>query len=141
KLICQSNSTHSFASALDRAMRALDEFHIGGLPTNLPQLRAIVSHPQVRGGDARTTLLLEHPELTSSNGAKPSSPSLSLLEQQSMALRNGKSSLQLHSAQPVAGLEVPSGQEGVESPMAGKIIEVPVQAGDSVEAGATLMVV
>ena len=35
KLICQSNSTDSLASALDRTLRALDEFHIAGLPTNL----------------------------------------------------------------------------------------------------------
>ena len=57
KLICQSNSTDSFASALDRTLRALDEFHIAGLPTNLEQLRAILSHPAVRAGDARTTLV------------------------------------------------------------------------------------
>jgi hypothetical protein len=32
KLIYQSNSTHSLASALDRTLRALVKFHIGGQP-------------------------------------------------------------------------------------------------------------
>jgi len=56
KLICQSNSALSFASAVDRTLRALDEFHIAGLPTNLKQLRAILSHPNFRAGDARMTV-------------------------------------------------------------------------------------
>jgi acetyl/propionyl-CoA carboxylase alpha subunit/acetyl-CoA carboxylase carboxyltransferase component len=143
KLICQSNSTHSFASALDHTLRALDEFHIAGLPTNLRQLRAILSHPAVRAGDARTTLFSEHSDLAASTGAQASaSGSLALLEQQAMALRGGKAALSRSGAQPAsASLVVPSGEEGVESPMAGAIIELPVEAGAKVEAGATLMII
>ena len=69
KLIATSNSSGSLASALDRAGRALGEFYIAGLPTNLGQLRAILAEPSVRAGDARTTLLAEHPEL-----AQPPAP-------------------------------------------------------------------
>src|SRR5205823_2092899 len=47
KVIGSSNSTASFESAIDRTLRALDEFQVAGLPTNLPQLRAILSHPCV----------------------------------------------------------------------------------------------
>jgi acetyl/propionyl-CoA carboxylase alpha subunit/acetyl-CoA carboxylase carboxyltransferase component len=143
KLICQSNSTHSFASALDHTLRALDEFHIAGLPTNLRQLRAILSHPAVRAGDARTTLFSEHSDLAASTGAQASaSGSLALLEQQAMALRGGKAALSRSGAQPAsASLVVPSGEEGVESPMAGAIIELPVEAGAKVEAGAALMII
>src|ERR1019366_2833608 len=143
KLICQSNSTHSFASALDHTLRALDEFHIAGLPTNLRQLRAILSHPAVRAGDARTTLFSEHSDLAASTGAQASaSGSLALLEQQAMALRGGKAALSRSGAQPAsASLVVPSGEEGVESPMAGAIIELLVEAGAKVEAGATLMII
>ena len=43
KLIGQSNSSGTFESAVDRSLRALTEFHIGGLPTNVAQLRAILS--------------------------------------------------------------------------------------------------
>ena len=143
KLICQSNSTHTFASALDRTLRALDEFHIGGLPTNLRQLHAILSHPSVRTGDARTTLFSEHAHLAAQTGVHASaSGSLALLEQQAMALRGGKGASAIAASQPVAvSLPVPMGQEGVESPMAGAIIELAVEAGATVEAGETLMVI
>ncbi len=59
KVIGESNSTGSLTSALERTMRALDEFHIVGLETNVDLLRAILSHAAVRAGDARTTLLVE----------------------------------------------------------------------------------
>jgi acetyl/propionyl-CoA carboxylase alpha subunit/acetyl-CoA carboxylase carboxyltransferase component len=141
KLVCRSNSTHSFDSALDRTLRALDEFHITGLPTNLQQLRAILSHPALRSGDARTSLFSEHPDLANLNGARPSvSGPVVLLEQQATALRQGKATLAGAQAAS-AGLAVPNGEEGVESPMAGSVIELAVEPGDVVEAGATLMVI
>ena len=59
KLICQSGSSGTFDSAVDRLARALDEFHIVGVPTNGDQLRAILAHPEFRAGNARTTLLAE----------------------------------------------------------------------------------
>ncbi|HXW85180.1 MAG TPA: biotin carboxylase N-terminal domain-containing protein, partial [Candidatus Binataceae bacterium] len=142
KLICQSNSTHSFASALDRAVRALDEFHIAGLPTNARHLRAILSHPQVRAGDARTSFFTEHAGLTKVSAAQPSAPaSLKLLDQQSSVLRGGRAA-HMNSGPPESpGLSVRSGEEGIESPMAGSIIELSVRPGDTVDAGATLMVI
>ena len=143
KLVCQSNSTNSLVSALDRTLRALDEFHIAGLPTNLELLRAILSHPALRAGDARTSLFSEDSTLTAGKGAEPCiSGSLKLLEQQAIALRGGKEPRAWLSVQSVSGgLAVPSGEEGVESPMAGSIIELPVQVGATVEAGATLMII
>ena len=42
-----------FAAAVDRTRRALDEFHVGGLATNIAQLKTILAHPAVRAGDAR----------------------------------------------------------------------------------------
>ncbi|MGO9604207.1 MAG: carboxyl transferase domain-containing protein [Candidatus Binataceae bacterium] len=141
KLICQSNSTHSLESALDHTLRALDEFHIAGLPTNLRQLRAVLSHPAVRAGDARTTLFSEHSDLAAPTRAHGSG-SLALLEQQAMAMRNGKGALGLSGAQTAsAGLVVPRGEEGVGSPIAGLVIELAVEPGATVEAGATLMVI
>ena len=139
KLICESNSTRSFASAVDRSLRALDEFQINGLPTNLGRLRRILSHPVLRAGDARTSFLSEHLDPSSSNGALVSnSGSLALLEQQAATLRGGRS---LQAPVVSAGLSVPDGQEGVPSPIAGTVIQLPVEAGTTVAAGATLMVV
>jgi pyruvate carboxylase len=57
KVIGRSSSSGTLASAVARTDRALAEFHIAGLPTNLGQLRAILAEPSVAAGDARTTLL------------------------------------------------------------------------------------
>jgi acetyl/propionyl-CoA carboxylase alpha subunit/acetyl-CoA carboxylase carboxyltransferase component len=143
KLICRSNSTRTFASALDRAVLAIDEFHITGLPTNLRQLRAILSSPAVRAGDARTAIFSEYSDLTTPNGAGPSAPSsLALLEQQSMALRRASHTIATSAAHSLSmGLTVPNGEEGVECPMAGTVIELAVKVGDAVDIGATLIVI
>jgi len=141
KLICSSNSSLSYASAIDRTMRALDEFHIAGLATNLRQLRAILSHPAVRAGDARTSLLGENSDLTSGTGVASASGSLSLLDQQAAALGRGGSSAPVASGGPVSSLEVREGEEGVECPMSGSIVEVTAKSGATVNAGDTLMVV
>ena len=143
KLICGSNSTHSYASALEHTLRALDEFHIAGLPTNLQQLRAILANPAVRAGDARTTLLAEHPEIMTPSSAVPTmSGSLALFDQQSKALSGGRAPVAAAASGPsAASLPVPDGHEGMESPMGGAILEVLVKQGDTVAAGDPLMIV
>ena len=139
KLICSSNSSSSFASALDRTLRALGEFHIEGLANNLFELRAILCHPAVRAGEARTTLLAEHPELTAPDEA-PASSLLALLAAQSAAVGGG--AVAAPRAGPAgASLEVRPEEEGVRCPMAGVVVEVAAQKGAAVDGGETLMVV
>ncbi len=147
KVVCSSSSSASFASAIERTLRALDEFHIAGLPTNLPQLRAILSHPTVRAGDARTSLLAEEPELLSPpSSTKANSAALTLLEQQARVR-----SLDTATGLPVASstasstssapmLEVRPGQRVVECPMAGAVVELRVKEGSRVAAGDTLLI-
>ena len=89
KVIGSSTSAASYRSALDRTLRALDEFHIAGLPTNLAQLRAILAHPAVRAGDARTSLLTDEPELTAGPAAASNGGAVSLLEQQATSVGRG----------------------------------------------------
>ena len=142
KVIGQSNSTHSLASALDRTLRALDEFQIAGLPTNL---RHCARSCRIRrcGQATRAPAFSPSIPISCTNGAQGSaSGSLALLEQQSASLRGGKAAFTLNGAHAAsAGLSVPNGEEGVESPMAGAVIEVLVEAGADVEAGDTLMVI
>ena len=57
KVIARSNSSRTLASALERCGRALAEFQVAGLPTNLGHLQAIVADPALAAADARTTLL------------------------------------------------------------------------------------
>jgi acetyl/propionyl-CoA carboxylase alpha subunit/acetyl-CoA carboxylase carboxyltransferase component len=137
KLIARSSSSGSLASALDRAVRALDEFHIAGLPTNLGQLQAILTHPAVRAGDARITLLAEHPELSAASAAAPRSDALALFEQQTGA--HGRRAPAPASETPP--LAVPDGSEAIEAPMAGALVDLAIETGAKVVAGEVLAVI
>ena len=144
KLICTSGA---YAAAIERTLHALDEFHIGGLQTNLHQLRAILSHPPVQAGDARTSLLTEAPEIISVSFSAAEGSPLALLEQQ--AAKMGKtggaalSSVQSFqsSATRMSALEVAEGQETVECPIESAVAEIRVREGDTVSLGDTLLVV
>ena len=144
KLICTSGS---YAAAIERTLHALDEFHIGGLQTNLHQLRAILSHPAVRAGDARTSLLAEAPEINTASFSAAEGSALALLEQQAAnmgkvsktggaALSSGQSS-----STRMPALAVAEGQDAVKCPLESSVVEMRVSAGDSVSPGDTLLVV
>ena len=148
KVICSSSSSASFASAVDRTLRALDEFHIAGLPTNLPQLKTILSHPAVRAGDARTSLLAEEPQLLSSTSSDTGNgTAVALLEQQARSaglgtltgLNSAASSASPTSLAPA--LEVGPGQRAVQCPMAGSVVELRAKEGTVVAAGDTLLII
>lgn len=132
KVICQSGSSGTFESAVDRTERALAEFHIAGVLTNLEQLRAILANGAFRRGDARTTLLSDAIE-----PAKGAQTTLRFLDQQASALgrvaRGGQA--------PARPLPVPPGHQPIESPHAGAVVDIKVRAGDTVRAGETLFVV
>lgn len=132
KLICQSGSSGCFDSAVDRTRRALDEFHIVGVPTNGDQLRAILAHPAFRAGNARTTLLGEAIE-----PAKAKTGALQFLDQQVASLGRGRGA----GAPPPPPLPVPPGHEAIESPHAGSIVDIKARKGAEVKAGDLLFVV
>ena len=144
KVIGASNSTGTLESALERTARALADFHIAGLPTNLASLRAILERPEVRAGDARTTLLADHRELLTAaeRAPAPASPR-TLFEAQAAALGGGASRVPtaLQSLTPGPSLEVRDGEAGVECPMAGSVVELAAAPGSEVAAGDVLMVV
>jgi acetyl/propionyl-CoA carboxylase alpha subunit/acetyl-CoA carboxylase carboxyltransferase component len=148
KLVCQSGSAGTFASAVDRSLRALDEFHVAGVPTNLTQLRTILGHPEFRAGNARTTLLAEMPaakDLPASMAAAPQGSALALLEQQSAALGHGATTGRAHTAIAQAParppLDVGADESGAASPMTGSLVELVVAPGARVAAGETVAVV
>src|SRR5947207_10849497 len=49
--------------ACQRMDRALREFRIRGVKTNIPFVENVVNHPKFRGGEVTTSFLDEHPEL------------------------------------------------------------------------------
>ena len=60
KLTCRGRD---FATAVGRAERALGEFHVGGVSTNISFLKGLLAHPDFREGAVTTTFIDEHPEL------------------------------------------------------------------------------
>ncbi len=143
KLIGQSNSSGTFVSAVDRCLRALTEFHIGGLPTNLDQLCSILSNATFRAGDARTTLLAEVAAPTQPRDGGTGGQTLALLEQQASALSgSAKGGIKRVPNKPtLPQLSLDDGQRGVECPMAGSVLEVSVTVGAQVTAGDTLAII
>ena len=143
KVVGSSSSATTLQSAVERTVRALDEFHIGGLATNLAQLKSILNHPAVREGDARTTLLAEQPALLSPAPAGDDNGALALLRQQAtvMGVATVSGAGATPSSAAAATLEVPPGHEAVASPMAGSVLEIRVHEGDGVKAGDTLLIV
>jgi acetyl/propionyl-CoA carboxylase alpha subunit/acetyl-CoA carboxylase carboxyltransferase component len=142
KVICSSNSLQvsaTYESALDRTLNALNEFHIAGLATNLPQLRAVLSHPDVRAGNARTSLLTNSAELQSPSA--PDSEALKLLGNQAAILNSGSVVVNAIPLSILPSLLVESGQVGVECPMDSTVLEVSANRGDPVALGDTLLIV
>ncbi|MFM8360030.1 MAG: ATP-grasp domain-containing protein, partial [Verrucomicrobiota bacterium] len=56
-------SGQSYEIAMNRMDRALSEFRIRGVKTNIPFLENVILHPQFRSGQATTTLIDTTPEL------------------------------------------------------------------------------
>lgn len=137
KLICH-HPTSSYARTVDRTLRALNEFHIVGLATNLNQLRSILANSAVRDGDARTSLLSEIVQDFSAKASR--NEALSLLDQQATTVTGGGRRAPLEKS-TASGLTVPEGERGAECPMAGTVVEVAVDEGDNVSAGDTLLVI
>jgi pyruvate carboxylase len=60
KLTCRGRD---FATAVARARRAVAEFRIRGVSTNIPFLQAVLDDPDFRSGHITTAFIEEHPQL------------------------------------------------------------------------------
>ena len=143
KVVCTSTAGASFAAAVERTRRTLDEFHIAGLGTNIPMLRAVLEHPDMSGGDARTTLLAEHPDLLTSGPEAVHNGTLTLLERQAAGSSPGLAPGARPAAVPPSHpeLAIPDGDMPVACAMSGTVLEVHAAEGDPVTAGEALLVI
>ncbi|HET8555850.1 MAG TPA: biotin carboxylase N-terminal domain-containing protein [Gaiellaceae bacterium] len=126
------------AEALDRLAQALRETEIGGVTTNLPFLRWLVTHPLVRAGRVTTAFLTENPPLSAPPAAVPA------------AVWSQPWRLNLPSAQARPAPDVDAGvggqgaggheQSEVVAPMPGTVIRVLVEPGAAVAARQPLVV-
>ncbi len=154
KVVGCSGFAATLASAVDRTVQALDEFHVTGLPTNRGQLLAVLATDEVRRGDARTTLLGERPELSSGAGhsgdgrggqERAGGGPLALLDRQASTLTGTGSDGPTRPAAPQPrpeepGLVIGPGRQGVECPTDASVLECRVAIGDRVAAGDTIVV-
>jgi pyruvate carboxylase len=60
KLTCRGRD---FSTAVDRARRAIAEFRIRGVSTNIPFLQAVLDDPDFRAGRVTTSFIEDHPHL------------------------------------------------------------------------------
>jgi pyruvate carboxylase len=60
KLTCRGRT---FELAVDRARRAVAEFRIRGVATNIPFLQAVLDDPDFRAGKVTTSFIEQHPQL------------------------------------------------------------------------------
>jgi acetyl/propionyl-CoA carboxylase alpha subunit len=58
-------------ASLDKLAAALAETEVGGVTTNLPFLRWLVSHPALRAGETTTAFLTEYPPLSAPSPLAP----------------------------------------------------------------------
>jgi acetyl/propionyl-CoA carboxylase alpha subunit len=123
--------------ALDRLAQALAETEVGGVTTNLPFLRWLVSHPALRAGETTTAFLVEHPPLSAPPAALPAQ------------VWRGAFRLNLPSPAPQPPPDVDAathargagtGSATITAPMPGTVIKVNVHQGSTVETGDPLVV-
>jgi acetyl/propionyl-CoA carboxylase alpha subunit len=123
--------------ALDRLAAALAETEVEGIVTNLPFLRWLVAHPELRAGRTTTAFLTEHPPL--------SAPPVGIADR----AWQGGFRLNLPAPPPAAPPDPDSaahqGAVGVEqsaltAPMPGTVIRVLVKEGDTVQPRQPLVV-
>ncbi|WAL40753.1 pyruvate carboxylase [Brevibacterium sp. BRM-1] len=86
-----------FAQAVSRARRALAEFRIRGVSTNIGFLRAVLDDPAFAAGDLATNFIEERPELLEARvGADRGSKLLDYLADVTVNRPNGDSPVDLH---------------------------------------------
>ena len=175
KVVCRSSSSSSssnsseggggsegssseMAPVLARLCRALREFELTGLPTNVPFLLRLLEHEGVRGlgrggwGDSVHTRFIEQhmadllvPEEAEAV-PQPADP-LGVLSQARGAAGEGKTQQQQQQQQqqqPALGRPAqpaPPGTTAQACPLLGVVVSVAVSVGDAVAAGAELAVV
>jgi acetyl/propionyl-CoA carboxylase alpha subunit/acetyl-CoA carboxylase carboxyltransferase component len=142
KVIGSVGAGGNLAQAVRHTRAALAEFHIAGLPTNLSQLDAILAEHEVSDGDARTTFMVEHPELANVGPGGAGSETLSFLAQQAQAITGpaGRGARRAVEAS-LPDLDIPADATAVDCPMAGTVVQLAVAEGQRVTAGETLLVI
>jgi len=153
KVIVHSPS-NDFPDVLARARRALGEFSIAGVATNLPFLRALLSHLDVIGNVISTRFVEQHagallhaanalPQRSFPTADARTAPGLAgarIDNRDPLAvLAHGKSE-ETATASSIDDQDVPDGSVALRAPLQGTIIAIDVGIGDTVHKGQQLLV-
>jgi len=162
KVIGHSSST-DFKDAITKTSRALSEFRIDGIATNIPFLQSILAHGDFAAGHIHTRFVDEQiAELVVSSDAPgrrfvgPASDEASMSEDGYAGARVDSSdplALFAHDAQvknnraagseieePLPNLIGPDGSAGLVAPIQGTIVSISVSVGDEVQRGGQVAV-
>jgi len=115
-----------FTLAVGRAKRALHEFVIAGVETNIPFLHALLENPEVAGRRTNTRFVEENTP--------------ALLAAAASWTPNDITPAPSVKAPPVAESAAPAGTVAVAAPMQGKVVSIAVSQGDPVRKGAPVAV-
>jgi acetyl/propionyl-CoA carboxylase alpha subunit/acetyl-CoA carboxylase carboxyltransferase component len=162
KVIAHSPSP-DFTSAVGRAARALSEFRIAGVGTNIPFLQNILAHPDFAAGAVHTTWIDQHitelaavrtdqrqrfieegrpaagPNAGGFAGARVKSRDpLALFAHDTQVKAEMAATIQTEVAPELTG---PDGSLGIPSPIQGTIVAINVAIGDAVRRGQQIAVV
>jgi acetyl-CoA/propionyl-CoA carboxylase, biotin carboxylase, biotin carboxyl carrier protein len=124
KLIAHGATRKEALDRLDAALRATD---VRGVTTNLPFLRWLVAHPEVRAGRATTAFLDDYPPL--SRAPRVSGPWAGAFGRATNGPRRPILTVEA-TAQATEGL---GGESVVKAPMPGVVLRVLAAEGDRVE--------
>ena len=119
----------AFADAIARTSRALAEFRIEGVDTNIAFLQSILRHPDFLAGRVHTRFVDEH--MTSLAAADAMRPFVTPYGFEAQAVATEQT-------EQAVG---PEGSVGLATPMQGTIVEIGVAVGDQVRVGQAVAVV
>jgi acetyl/propionyl-CoA carboxylase alpha subunit len=146
--------TPDFGAAAARAARAIDEFRVEGVGTNVAFLRAVLEHPDFVANRVHTRFIEEHtaellaaiPEAPIPSEASRAEPPARLagvrLESADplAVLHHGKADASTTAGPTPAKEELEPGLVGVRAPLQGTIVTIDVREGDLVHKGRQLLV-
>ena len=118
-----------FADAIARSSRALSEFRIEGVETNIPFLQSILQHPDFAEAKVHTRFVDENMASLAATEAGPS-----------FVTPEGYEAKAVMSEQEQQAVG-PEGSVGLTAPMQGTIVEIGVAIGDDVRIGQAVAVV
>ena len=141
KVVCTGPPNGDIENTLAKTRRCLDEFYVEGVSTNIAQLKSMLEHPELRSGNARTTLLQEHSELLKTSPESNNSLTELFARHSNGSPLTPMSLTSNAESSESRGLKVDPHDVPVRTPMSGSVVELKIKEGDKVQAGDSMLVV